>query len=101
MVRNGQKWMVEKWMDRLVDKVNLFKNPVGTMPTIWNDLNATDPLKSALLWDIKRAQSAGIQRMMDAWRSPRGDLPVSSFLWRDSICYWQYNLVSLPGGRLS
>ena len=49
------------------------------MPVIWNDLLATPALKTRLLFDIKRAQSAGIQHMVNAFRSPRGDLPVVGF----------------------
>jgi hypothetical protein len=55
------------------------QNPVGTMPVIWNDLAATPALTTRLLFDIKRAQSAGVQHMVNAFRSPRGDLPVVGF----------------------
>jgi hypothetical protein len=49
------------------------------MPVIWNDLAATPALTTRLLFDIKRAQSAGVQHMVNAFRSPRGDLPVVGF----------------------
>ena len=39
---------------------------------MWNDVAATPAQKSALLWDIRRLQSPGLQRMMDALRTPMG-----------------------------
>jgi hypothetical protein len=66
-------------MDFLYLYISFQQNPVGTMPVIWNDLLATPALKTRLLFDIKRAQSAGVQRMVDAFRSLRGDLPVVAF----------------------
>ena len=45
---------------------------MGTMPTVWNDDNATDAQKSRLLWDIRAHQGPGPIRMMDALRTPLG-----------------------------
>ena len=49
---------------------------MGKSPTVWNDPAATDDEKSALLMDIKRNQGPGIERMVDAFRTPDGR-PVS------------------------
>ena len=52
------------------------QNPMGTCPTVWNDVLASDAEKSQLLWDIRRRQGPGITRMLDAFRTPLGR-PVS------------------------
>ena len=52
------------------------QNPMGTIPTVWNDDTATEADKTALLFDIRRSQGPGLLRMMDALRTPKGR-PVS------------------------
>ena len=61
---------------KTIIKSNSVQNPVGSMPTIWNEHSATDSMKSALLWDIRNSQSPRVQRMVSALRSPQGGLPV-------------------------
>ena len=67
------------------------QNPMGTMPTVWNDDSATDAQKSRLLWDIRANQGPGPVRMMDALRTPLGR-PVRSLVMGSCV----YHL--FPGG---
>ena len=49
------------------------------MPNIWNDEMASESQKTALLYEIRRNQSPGLIRMMDALHTPSGR-PVSLYV---------------------
>ena len=53
-----------------------FKNPVRTLPVVWNDDQATVQQKTSLLLAIRRSQGPGLTHLMEALRTPQGR-PVS------------------------
>ena len=60
--------------------VNPPQNPVGTMPTIWNDSLATVGQKNQLLFNVRNSMGPGLTRMISALRTPAGR-PVSAYFW--------------------